>query len=259
MVDMFTTCGGNGLGTLTVEQLPSRLAGEVVKLIVNVISHAVGDEADRRIVGSHIGVEEGRIDHLQQMRVGETVIYLEGENVAKNVRIWPIDKLLECELPEAPVSAEQVRGHMEAVFESHENLRSVVELPSNIIALVERSGPVSWGLPSGALPVRGFESAMGHSFRESRDDYEGMIREFVSDPDYLDGLEAHSASLRRGDIEPLVDMVVETSEDLAGSTLDRFWMAERLAVHSGNVRPDLLDRVAVDSVLARLKERRKEG
>jgi hypothetical protein len=49
------------------------------------------------------------------------------------------------------------------------------------------------------------------------------------------------------------------SEDLAGEGVDQSWVAERLAVHSAEVRPDLVGEAAVDSVLARLKERLKEG
>ncbi|MFX0056533.1 MAG: hypothetical protein ACFFAD_16515, partial [Candidatus Hermodarchaeota archaeon] len=41
MVDLFTTGGGNGLAAMAIEQLPGRIAPEIVKLIVNVIAHTI--------------------------------------------------------------------------------------------------------------------------------------------------------------------------------------------------------------------------
>jgi hypothetical protein len=73
IVDMFTTGGGNGLGCMVIEQLPVRLVKAIFKLIVNVIVHAMADEDERRLVGGHIGVDEKQLDHLRQMRRGETV------------------------------------------------------------------------------------------------------------------------------------------------------------------------------------------
>ncbi|MFQ5831271.1 MAG: ATP-binding protein [Candidatus Thorarchaeota archaeon] len=259
MTDMFTTCGGNGLGTLTIEQLPSRLASEIVKLIVNVISHAVGDESDRRIVGSHIGVEEARIDHLQQMRVGETLVYLEGSGVPRNVQIWPIDTLLEGRLSERPVTSEQVQKHMEPVFEEYENLRSTVDLPSNIITRIERSGPVGSGVLPRATPSGQSESLGARSLRETQAYYNEKIREFVCDPLFLESLEMRRGSAVGDDVGPLVDMIVMVSEELAGRDLEQAWVAERLAVHSAEIYPDSLGRDTLDAVLGRLGELRAKG
>ncbi|MFQ5834194.1 MAG: ATP-binding protein [Candidatus Thorarchaeota archaeon] len=253
MTDMFTTCGGNGLETLTIEQLPSRLADEIVKLIVNVISHAVGDESDRRIVASHIGVEEARIDHLQQMRVGETLVYLEGSGVPRNVQIWPINKLLEGNLPERLVTSEQVQKHMQPVFEKHENLKNIVDLPSNIIARIERGGPA---VPSISDKVSSLGPSritpMETSLLEGQID--GRIREYAKRSKFANNLFILLESAKEGDSEPLLELLLVVAKELAAHDLNPSWVAERLVVHSGNLYPDVLSPQLVNLTLARLDE-----
>jgi hypothetical protein len=258
MVDMFTTCGGNGLGTLTVEQLPGRLAPEVVKLIVNVITHAIGDEGERRIVAGHIGVDDKRIGHLQQMDVGETLVYLEGAKVPKNIKIWPVDRLLEAKLPRGTFSPQQLKKHMESVLQKNEHMRSSIDLPTNIYNRIERAGPVGGGIPS---VTQGIESVSEYSFHETDEVfYDKRIKEFVCEPIYLESLELKSDSLKEGDVSSFVDMVMMVSEDLAGSNLDQLWVAERLVNHTGTIYHDLVDDELAEKACSRLQQLlRKEG
>jgi hypothetical protein len=252
MVDMFTTCGGNGLGTMTIEQLPGRLAPEVVKLIVNVISHAIGDEDERKVVAGHIGVDDARIGHLQQMDVGETLVYLEGAKVPKNIIVWPIDKLLEARLARGTYSPQQIKKHMEPVLQANEHMRGTIDLPTNILNRIERAGPVGVGVPTISQPA---ESLREHTTYESDEVfYDKRIKEFVCDPIYLESLELKSHTLKEGDVRSFVDMVLMVSEDLAGSNLDQLWVAEKLVSHTGAIYHDLVDDESMRLTHTRLKQ-----
>jgi hypothetical protein len=145
IVDMFTTGGGNGLGCMVIEQLPVRLAEAILKLVVNVIVHAMADEDERKLVGGHIGVNEKQLDHLRQMRKGETVVHLEGQGVPQSVKIRSLDFFLEAPLPKKPMTNEMIRDAMRPIYEKHPNLVSVEELPKEIIARIERAKPGATG------------------------------------------------------------------------------------------------------------------
>jgi len=145
IVDMFTTGGGNGLGCMVIEQLPVRLAEAILKLVVNVIVHAMADEDERKLVGGHIGVNEKQLDHLRQMRKGETVVHLEGQGVPQSVKIRPLDFFLEAPLPKKPMTNGMIRDAMKPIYEKHPNLVSVEELPKEIIARIERAKPGATG------------------------------------------------------------------------------------------------------------------
>ncbi|MHA2321884.1 MAG: ATP-binding protein, partial [Candidatus Thorarchaeota archaeon] len=142
ILDMLTTAGGNGLGVVLIEQLPGRLVDDAVKLVVNVIVHAIGDEEERKIVGGHIGVAEDRLDHIRQMRKGETLLHLEGQGIPKSVKILPLDKHLDIPIPTQRVTGDRIKQIMGRVIAELPHINSNVELPDTIMSRVDRSKPV---------------------------------------------------------------------------------------------------------------------
>ncbi|MHA2142629.1 MAG: hypothetical protein ACXADD_14150 [Candidatus Thorarchaeota archaeon] len=223
-----------------------------MKLIVNVISHAIGDEDERRIVAGHIGVDDKRIGHLQQMDVGETLVYLEGAKVPKNIKIWPVDRLLEAKLPRGTFSPQQIKNHMESVLQANEHMRSTIDLPTNILNRIERAGPIGGGVPAVSQSA---ESLREPTFYESDEVfYDKRIREFVCDPLYLESLELKSGAINAGEVNSFVDMVLMVSEDLAGSNLDQLWVAQKLVSHTGAIYHDLVDDESVKRAQNRLKQ-----
>lgn len=141
IVDILTTGGGNGLGVMILEQLAGRLMTDVIKLVVNTIVHALGDESERALVGGHIGIGADRYDHLHQMKKGETVIYLEGDGSPKSVKILPLNKHLDFPLPNERITDTKIAEFMKPVFESHPNLCTSTDLPEDIIERIERAKP----------------------------------------------------------------------------------------------------------------------
>jgi hypothetical protein len=141
IVDILTTGGGNGLGVVILEQVPSRLMTDVVKLVVNTVSHALGDESERVLVGGHIGLDTKKTDHLQQMKKGETVIYLEGDGAPRSVKIFPLNKWLDFPLPDKTIRDVDLAKFMEPVLDKFPALISSTDLPQDIIDRIERAKP----------------------------------------------------------------------------------------------------------------------
>jgi hypothetical protein len=57
----------------------------------------------------------------------------------------PLDLFLETPLPKKPMTNEMIRDAMRPIYENHPNLASVEELPSEIVARIERVKPGAEG------------------------------------------------------------------------------------------------------------------
>ncbi len=250
MVDMFTTCGENGLGTLTIEQLPGRLADEIVKLIVNVITHAIGDKPERKLVAGHIGVDEDRENHLQQMGNGETIVYLEGEGVPKSVKIWPVDRMLELELPAGGISSKLIKQHMEPIYQSNERLRSIVRLPAEIVERIQ--SVQSADTMTGDKVTTHHQEIVRSEMKEPseyQEQVDSKIREYARHPRYVKNLARRVELAKEGDVLPLAKMIITLADELDVPSLSRKWVAGRLLLHSAEFYPTLVDPDLTDMVL----------
>ena len=258
IVDMFTTGGGNGLASMAVEQLAGRIAPEIVKLIVNVIAHAISDGPERDLIADKLGLEEEKRGHLQQMDTGETLVFLESSKVVKNIQVWPIDNMLVGRLPRKGLSAEQIRKHMESVYQAHPNLQNTIDLPTNIIARLERAAPI--GIPPEGQTSPRTESTVYQPLRETTAvKHDERIKRFMTRPHYVETLELAAESAEAGDIGPLTDLVIMVSRDLAGRTLDQAWVAGRIVAHTVEVYPDLMTQERADLILSRVNQLLKGG
>ncbi len=251
IVDMFTTGGGNGLGCMVIDQLPVRLVKDVFKLIVNVIVHAMADEEERRLVGGHIGVDEKQLDHLRQMRRGETVVHLEGQGVPQSVRIMPLDLFLETPLPKKPMTNEMIRDAMRPIYEKHPNLVSVEELPSEIIARIERAKPGAKG-----------------STKEVQREPVHLSSERILDPDVKTRLshlaenhrfsKCYYESLRKAassDSTSFVDLMVTAVKKASPESADLSTLAEWFIPHVRDVLGAPDDGTLFSDLVARVREK----
>ncbi|MFW9894004.1 MAG: hypothetical protein ACFFFO_17505 [Candidatus Thorarchaeota archaeon] len=256
ILDMLTTAGGNGLGVVLIEQLPGRLVDDAVKLVVNVVVHAIGDEDERKIVGGHIGVNDDQLNHLLQMRKGETLIRLEGQSIPKSVMILPLNKFLKMDMPIQQVTGERIKSVMERVFAGHPHLNATIELPDTIMSRVERSKPVDPAATDRVTPTRvpsaktdAWESQKLHEFLDTE------MRSFAQEPRYVNNLVFRMEAVKEGDIEPLVEMILDVSEEFIYEGSSQYYVAERLLTHSNDLYPNLLGRNQMNEALVVIQER----
>ncbi len=141
IIEMLRTSGGNGLSLVLIDQLPGSMAPEAVKLPVNVIIHALNDEAERVLVGKHAKCNDGQIEHIAGMEKGEAIVFLEREGEPKNVSIKQLEWYLESELLERTWTRDMIHDTMAPVFKKHPEFCAMEELPADI--LERRVKPVS--------------------------------------------------------------------------------------------------------------------
>ncbi len=131
-VEMFRVAGGTGLGLVMLEQLPGELVREAVKLPVNTICHALNSEYERTLVGKHMGLTDGQIEHIAGMKKGEAVVFTEHHKQAKNCRFVKLERFFVEKPPSVPVTNKMVYDAMETVYERHPHWHEFTPLPDDI-------------------------------------------------------------------------------------------------------------------------------
>lgn len=133
-VEMLRVLGGTGLGLMVIDQLPSGLADEVVKLPVNVILHRLKEDKETlEMIGSYVGCTDSQIVHIRGMQRGEAIISLEKEPEPKNVRILPLSFFIRDELKVARPSDTDVIAHMAGYYAEHPELLDHEPLPKDLL------------------------------------------------------------------------------------------------------------------------------
>jgi len=254
-VEILTTGGGNGLGVMILEQFPGRLLPAVVKLIVNTVVHAMGEDAERGLIGGHIGVDDKRIEHIHQLGKGETIVFLEGEGAARSVKILPLNKYLDFPLPAKKITDAEIIKHMKPVHEMHPGLTKSTKLPKDIKERIERAKPTSQTTPTAERPtsietsnIKVTESKNIHEFLDNH------MRDLAQNPKYVNNLVKRIEPLKEGDFDPLVNMVIDVTEEFLYEGVKQIWIAERLVKHSHDMYPNLLSEHLMTSTIERLQE-----
>jgi hypothetical protein len=255
IVEILTTGGGNGIGVLILEQVPGRLMDDVIKLAVNMIVHALGEESERLLVGGHIGVDAKRIEHVHQLGKGETLVFLEGEGTARSVKIQPLSTYLDFPLPEKSITDDDIRAFMEPVHERHPNLKATTDLPREVIDRLERAKPsLKMSAGSGELnrhKSSAIEAAEAQDIHEFVDHH---IRDLAQNAKYMNNLVIRMESAKEGDFDPLVKMISDISEEFLYDGVTQFWVAERLMIHSNDLYPALLNKHLMNTALVKIQE-----
>lgn len=251
IVDILTTGGGNGLGVIVLEQVPSRLMVDVVKLIVNTVAHSLGDESERVLVGGHIGVDAKKSEHLQQLGKGETVIYLEGDGSPRSVKILPLNMWLDSPLPDNRITENEIEVFMEPVFREHTNLRANTELPEDIINRIERARPRARSSPdSGELVQYRTRSRMGLS-----DSTASVLKSLIQNPRFSKLFYKTLRDAANGNPQPFVSLITKTVNKASKEDEDPRTVAEWIVSTAWNAfelpnnepfQQDLMGKVAVE-------------
>ncbi|MBN2230168.1 MAG: hypothetical protein JW779_11320, partial [Candidatus Thorarchaeota archaeon] len=139
-IEMVRVVGGTGLGVVIADQSPTSLVPEVMKIIVNMIIHALPDKADRELVGNHMRCTESQIDHIGGMRVGEAVVYLQHEGTPKNVMMFPLERFITDEIPQARVDDEGIREHMKKILKRSPEIEQSIP-PHDHLQPVKKNKP----------------------------------------------------------------------------------------------------------------------
>jgi hypothetical protein len=130
-VEMLRVVGGTGLGVILIDQSPTSLVPEAVKLPVNLIIHALPDD-DQRLVGKHARCTDAQAEHIGGMPTGEAVVYLQHEGEPKNVRMLPVSAFVKGDVLTQSVDSTMVREHMQRVFKENAHLKDSRNLPEDI-------------------------------------------------------------------------------------------------------------------------------
>ncbi len=126
--EMLRVVGGTGLGVIIADQSPTSLVPEVMKIVVNMIIHALPSKEDRELVGNYTRCTEAQIDHIAGMQPGEAVVYLQHEGTPKNVKMFQLDRFVVGGISKEPVSDKAVAEHMEKIGKDHPELIDAVEI-----------------------------------------------------------------------------------------------------------------------------------
>ncbi|MFQ5834148.1 MAG: hypothetical protein ACE5H4_15700, partial [Candidatus Thorarchaeota archaeon] len=121
---------------IIIDQSPSTLVSQAVKIPVNLVIHALPHEDDRTMVGKHSRCTDSQIDHIGGMQVGEAVVYLQHEGEPKNVKMCPLKWFIHDKVPEKDTGDDAVESHMRKIFDEHPELRESKSLPDDIMELL---------------------------------------------------------------------------------------------------------------------------
>jgi hypothetical protein len=169
-VEMIRIVGGTGLGVIIADQSPTSLVPEVMKIVVNMVIHALAHKPDRELVGSHTRCTDAQIDHIGGMGVGEAVVYFQHEAAPRNVKILPLERFITGGSLKAPVDDAAIKRHMERIIKQYPELgqsepasEDIVDAPQ--VTVEEAATSVRIKLASD-VKVRIVESVTGASFKE---------------------------------------------------------------------------------------------
>jgi len=81
-----------GEGFLIAEQIPTKLAPDVIKNTNLKVMHRIVAEDDRRVMGATMNIEERETKKIVSLNVGEAAVYSEGDDGAYHVKV-PYSKI----------------------------------------------------------------------------------------------------------------------------------------------------------------------
>jgi len=142
-----------GQGIMVIEQIPSKLAPDVIKNTDLKIIHRLSGRDDREAVGSSASLTPDRIDHLGGLRNGEAVAALASSRTACHVRIPDHRKQLR--EPLSIPSNREIHEHMAARLQPPAPFSEIeAPVPVETTQSPTRSAPPCAGCTGGSCPLR---------------------------------------------------------------------------------------------------------
>lgn len=116
---------GYGLGVVLSDQNPMGLSEDVIKNTNTKVLFALPDASDRRRMGESIGLNEGQIEAMTNLKRGQAILWVQGHNPVqievRNIEEEMRGKCLSTDFPED----EEVREYMQDFFDGHLELRKI--------------------------------------------------------------------------------------------------------------------------------------
>jgi len=238
IVEMLRTQRGKGLCLILVDQLPSSIAPEAVKLPSNVIIHTLTDIEERVLVGRQALCTDAQIKHIGGMAVGETVVRLMIDSVPRNVQVAQIEYLLTKPLHKKSWTDEMVKKAMNAVYDANPELRESHALSSDLKNILR-----------------------GKQVREERpriveipsDDVAANVSEIVESPLFAEQYLRRIKAALSGKPKPIAKMLTIVARKFIPPNSDPIPLAERLLLHAAGVLQEPKDTVLLGDILSAIQ------
>lgn len=108
--NMLAEIRSKGQGFIVVDQIPSKLAPDLIKNTNLKIIHRTVDSEDRQLVGGAMHMTENQTEYLSCLGQGEAAVYSEGDNRPKLVKL-PYAKLFEKETGLENMERDEILRH----------------------------------------------------------------------------------------------------------------------------------------------------
>lgn len=240
LVGMLRTTRGKGLGIMFIDQIPSSMVPEAIKLPSNVIVHRLTDEAERILVGKQALCSDAQIDHIGGMGIGEAVVRLMIDDSPRNVQIAPLDYLCG-DIRFRKWTDEMVRKVMAPVFKKHPELNETIPLTLEFKALLKGKGPVE-------------PESEARTERVPVVEVDIEVSEIIQSSQFSEQYLSRVASAESGDVGPVVRMLKVVARKFTPPDLNPIPLAERLLLHAAGVFQEPTDVAVLGAILRSLAE-----
>lgn len=112
--DMLAEIRKYGESLIIVDQIPNKLASEVLKNTNTKIIHKIFAKDDKEVIGNMINLDENQKAYLSNLRVGEAIIFSQGWMKCIHTKIEMGEKLYELEEAKKDYSDEEVKNLMKS-------------------------------------------------------------------------------------------------------------------------------------------------
>lgn len=182
--EMLRTVGGTGLGIITMDQLPSTMDTESVRLPVNCVIHSISSDQERKLVGGLARCTEAQVEHIGGMKKGEAIVYLARDREPKNIQVLQLGELFEEPPIEHDWTDEMMRAHMAPVYEQAPHLKVYTKIPPDYLErhppFAKRSQPRRPDVVAAVTSNPKYLSTLTRSLETSLEQAERFLRKIAS-------------------------------------------------------------------------------
>ena len=183
-IEMLRVVGGTGLGVILIDQSPTSLVPQAIKILVNLVIHTLPDD-DQTLVGKHARCTDAQIGHIGGMQPGEAVVYLQHEGEPKNVKMFPVQKFVHGNPLDQPIDNIMVYTHMKKIFKKNPHLKDSRKLPKDIEDRLKIKKKSKETRPSPAEELSEAEERV-HALGELMAEYRFTIKKIVNTSEFGD-------------------------------------------------------------------------
>jgi len=238
IVEMLRTQRGKGLGLVLVDQLPSSIAPEAVKLPSNVIIHTLTDMEERVLVGQQALCTDAQIKHIGGMGVGETVVRLMIDRVPRNVQVAHIGYLMARRIDKKSWTDKMVKEAMNAVYDANPELRESQALSSEL---------------KNILRGKQVHEEKPRIVEVTNDDVVANVSEIVESSLFAEQYLRRVKAALSGDTKPIARMLTIVARKFVPPNSDPIPLAERLLLHAAGVLQEPKDTVLLGDILSAIQ------